>query len=132
MTREEFKKLLDTEGYPYEEEGDNLIVSSFNYIWLDYLTIIPSGVEFTNRGNLYLTSLKEIPSGTKFSNGGDISLKSVKSIQEGVEFHNEGVVNLRSMFDDGWFHHWDGNIGGINSKRLLNKMISLGLLDKKR
>jgi len=46
-----------------------------------------------------------------------------------VEFKNRGYVYLRSLIRGG-FQDWEGNIKGIDSKRLLNKMISLGLFER--
>jgi hypothetical protein len=50
-----------------------------------------------------------------------------------VEFNNGGFVFLRSLIgglEYGFFDDWRGNIEGIDSNRLLNKMISLGLFDR--
>jgi hypothetical protein len=46
-----------------------------------------------------------------------------------VEFRNEGWVQLESLIGSN-FNEWKGNIEGINKKRLLNKMISLGLFER--
>jgi hypothetical protein len=52
-----------------------------------------------------------------------------------VEFNNGGSVYLRSLIGgstlvDGWFNKWESNIEGIDSKRLLNFMISKGLFER--
>jgi hypothetical protein len=46
-----------------------------------------------------------------------------------VEFRNEGDVSLDSL-TGGYFSEWKGNIEGIDSKRLLNFMISKGLFER--
>jgi hypothetical protein len=46
-----------------------------------------------------------------------------------VEFNNEGGVNLGSLVG-GWFNDWKGNIKGVDSKKLLNFMISKGVFEK--
>jgi hypothetical protein len=60
-------------------------------------------------GSLILNPLIGLPSSVEFSNGGDVMLGSLTG---------------------GWFGEWEGNIKGIESKGLLNKMISLGLFEK--
>jgi hypothetical protein len=52
-----------------------------------------------------------------------------------VEFNNGGSVYLRSLIGgsalvDGWFNRWESNIEGIDSKRLLNKMIKQGVFER--
>ena len=130
-------------------------------VFLNDLTSIPSDVEFRNKGAVILHSLKILPprtefrnensvflgsfetlsGGSEFRNGDDIYLKYVKRISPGVEFNNGGGVYLESLLTSipptstfggrGGFHNWDGNIEGIDSKRLLNKMISIGLFDRR-
>jgi hypothetical protein len=46
-----------------------------------------------------------------------------------VEFNNEGDVYLEYL-TGGWFDEWKGNIEGIDSKRLLNKMIKQGVFER--
>ena len=57
---------------------------------------------------------------------GDVDLYSFKRLPHGVEFNNEGRVLLVSLIG-GWFDAWEGNIEGIDPKRLLNVMISKGM-----
>ena len=110
MTREAFIKILDKKRYSYEIEGDKIIV--------------------TQDGNVYLSSLETIPSGVGFGNDGNVDLDSLETLPPGVEFKNLGDVGLKSI--GGWFSIWKVNIKGIEPKRLLNKMIELGLFDKGR
>ena len=111
MTREEFIKVLDEEGYSYEIEGDRIVVT-YGY-----------GVD--------LSALTSIPPGVEFKNGGYISLSSLKTLSPGVKFEH-GNVNLYSLVGgNGRFSDWSGNIDGIEPKRLLNKMIELGLFDRR-
>jgi hypothetical protein len=108
MTREEFIDVLDNKQYPYEIEGNKIVVIG-EYVSLDALTSLPPGVEFKNGGTVYLHSLTSIPPGVEFNNGND--------------------VNLDSLTGD-WFDYWKGNIEGIEYKRLLNKMIKDGIFER--
>ena len=109
MTQEEFIKVLDEEGYSYEIEGD-LIVVTYGYgVDLSALTSIPPGVEFKNGGYVDLESLTSLPPGVEFKNGEDVYL---------------GLLIGR------WFDEWQGNIEGIDSKRLLNVMIKQGVFER--
>jgi hypothetical protein len=106
MTQEEFIKVLDTENYSYEIEGDKIIVTYGYGVDLSALTSIPPGVVFKNGGYIDLSALTSLPPGVEFRNGGDVWLKSLPGI---------------------WFDEWEGNIEGIESKRLLNVMIKQGV-----
>ena len=109
MTREEFTNVLDDYGYSYEIEGDRIIVTYKEGVWLDALTSLPPGVEFKNKGVVYLSALTSIP--------------------PGVEFRNGGMVNLESMIG-GWIMYWRGNIEGIDPKDLFNLMIKQGIFER--
>jgi hypothetical protein len=110
MTREAFIDVLESSNYFYRVEGNKIIVT---------------------RGNTHLNALTSIYPDVTFKNDGDVYLNSLPSLPPGVEFKNEGNVYLKSLID-GWFDEWSGNIEGIDSKRLLNKMISLGLFERRR
>jgi len=149
MTREAFKQVLDAKGYSYKIEGNRVVVTDEGVVYLKDLTSLPSDVEFRNDGGIELSALTFLPPGVEFRNGGyvslnsltslppgvefrnrdDVWLKSLTSIPPGVEFKNRGYVYLRSLIRGG-FQDWEGNIKGIDSKRLLNKMISLGLFER--
>ena len=130
MTREAFIKVLDYNGYSYEKKGNKIVVTHKNAIMLlNDLVSIPSDVEFNTEDNLYLYGLKDLPSGVIFNNDGNIVLDSLKSISPGVAFNNSGDIRLESLTGC-WFWEWNGNIDGIDEKRLLNKMISLGLFER--
>ncbi len=149
MTREEFIKELDDNNYSYKEEGNKIIVNHIGNVDLDSLQTLPEGITFSNGGYVYLVSLQTLPEGITFSNDVDVHLGSLKTIPQGITFSNRGFVDLRSLqtiprgivFSNGgnvylgsligWFHDWKGNIKGIDYQRLLNKMISLGLFDRK-
>ena len=60
---------------------------------------------------------------------GNVWLESLTSIPSGVEFRNEGYVRLVSLIG-GDFNEWEGNIEGIYSTILLNKMISKGVFKR--
>ena len=106
MTQEEFIRVLDKKRYSYEIKGDKIIV--------------------TYKGTVYLRGLTSLPPGVEFKNGGNVHLNDLTSLPTGVEFNNEGHIFLGSLSGD-WFDDWEGNIKGIDSKRLLNFMISKGV-----
>ena len=60
---------------------------------------------------------------------GHVNLGSLTSLPPGVEFRNGGDVYLGSLTGD-WFARWNGNIEGVDGKRLLNLMISKGLFER--
>jgi hypothetical protein len=127
MTQEkEFIKVLDWKNYSYKIEGDKIIVTSKETVWLDSLTSIPPGVVFSNGGDVYLDALTSLPPGVEFSNGGNVYLDALTSLPSGVEFSNGGDVNLDALIGE-WIFEWKGNIEGIDSNRLLNLMISKGM-----
>jgi len=129
MTREEFIKVLDKKGYSYEIEGDKIVVTHDRNVWLDSLASLPPGVEFRNGGYVDLRSIASLPPGVEFRNRGDVWLNSLTSLPPNVEFRNEGYVVLKSLIG-GYFDDWKGNIKGIDSKRLLNLMISKGIFER--
>ena len=126
MTQEEFIEVLDKERYPYEIEGDNIVVTHEGDVNLESLKSLPPGVEFKNKGYVRLRDLKSLPPGVEFKNGWYVLLNSLTSISPGVEFRNKGDVNLDALIGE-WFDDWEGNIKGIDSNRLLNLMISKGM-----
>ena len=107
MTHEELKEILDYKDIPYEMERNNLVITYKEAINLDFLDSLPSDLIFRT-GYVYLDKVKRIPAGVKFENHGDINLESLI----------------------GWLYDWEGNIRGIRSKTLLNKMISLGIFNR--
>ena len=134
MTREEFIKVLDDKRYPYKIEGDNLVITHGGNLYLEGIKSIPPNTEFRNGGysggacHVYLQSLKSIPPGTKFSNMGGVHLNSVDNITPGITFEH-GFIQMKPI-GGRWFRDWEGNIEGIESNRLLNAMIKLGLFER--
>jgi hypothetical protein len=129
MTQDEFIKDLDRIGYSYEIEGDKIIVTHKRTVFLSALTSLPPGVVFKNGGDVHLNSLTSLPPGVEFRNKEDVELASLTSLSPGVVLKNGGDVNLDALIDGwGWFFEWKGNIKGIKSTRLLNSMISKGML----
>ena len=133
MTQEEFIKVLeDLKGYSYEIEGDKIVVTEDGDVYLDSieeweeLDTIPPDVVFMNNGNVFLNFLKTLSTSVEFNNRGYVVLESLTSISPDVVFKNGGEVELDSLFG-GRFDEWEGNIDGIDSKRLLNLMIKRGL-----
>ena len=129
MTREEFIEELDDKGYYYKIEGNKIVVTHKGNAFLNSLTSISPGVVFNNEGGVFLKSLKSLPHDMGFNNRDDIFLPFLTSLPPGVEFRNFGYVKLISLMG-GYFDDWKGNIKGIDEKRLLNKMISLGLFER--
>ena len=127
MTQEEFIKKLKREDYSYEIEGDKIVVTHEGDASLYGLTSLPLGVVFKNEGSVSLNALTSLPPGVEFKNRGHVELNALKSLPPGVEFSNEGDVQLDALTIGGWFFEWKGNIEGIDSKRLLNSMISKGM-----
>jgi len=117
MTREELIEILDDKGYSYVIEGDKIVVTNEDTVYLNTLTSLPPGVEFKNRGLVSLVSLETLPPGVVFENMGSVWLESLTSLPPGVEFRNGKGVNLNSL-TRGWFEDWTGNIKGIDNKRL--------------
>ena len=109
MTREEFTNVLDDYGYSYEIEGDRIIVTYKEGVWLDALTSLPPGVEFNNSGGVYLESLTSLPPGVEFNKGEDVYLNALIG---------------------GWIMYWRGNIEGIDPKDLFNLMIKQGIFER--
>ena len=132
MTRAEFIERLNLRYYSWTSEGNNIVVTERGEIDLA-ITSIPSNVEFRNDTYVYLDSLEILPPNIKFKNGGSVSLHSLRSIPSGVTFENGRGVWLDSFgidTKDGEEENNVLNIEGINPKRILNQMISIGLLDK--
>jgi hypothetical protein len=129
MTQEEFIKVLNKEVYTYEIEGDNIIVTYSVGADLRYLTSLPPGVVFKTGWSVDLRSLTSLPPGVEFRNKGHVRLDALTSIPSDVVFSNEGVVYLDALIG-GRFDEWQGNIEGIDSKRLLNMMISKGVFER--
>ena len=97
---------------------------------MDSLNTLPPGFQFDNGEDVYLHSLKTLPPNTVFRNKGNVGLYSIKTLPPDMGFRNEGDVHLESLVG-GRFNRWSGNIEGIESKRLLNKMIADGLFDRR-
>ena len=141
MKKEEFINVLKQENYLYEIQGDKIIVTQKGSVGLYSLKTLPPGVGFKNRGNVGLYSLETLPPGVGFMNGGYVDLYSLKTLPPGVEFRNRGNVYLDSLetlppgveFKNdggvrlngilgGWLNEWEGNIEGVDDKRLLRLM----------
>ena len=121
MKKEEFIEVLKRKNYLYEIQGDKIIVTHDGSVNLGSLETLPPGVEFMNRGSVYLWSLKTLPPGVEFKNGGYVNLENLKTLPPGVHFKNEGYVNLKGILG-GWLDEWEGNIEGVDDKRLLRLM----------
>jgi hypothetical protein len=144
MTREAFIKVLDEKGYPYEIVGNKIMVnaekgtpgySGDGFLYLEDLKSLPPNVHFKTSGNIYLNGLTHLPSGITFGGRGwNVELNSLRSIPSDTRF--ETNASIKSLIgpagDYGYFRAWEGNIEGIAPKRLLDKMVSLGLFERRR
>ena len=130
MTREKFIEVLDEKRYSYEIKGDKIVITHKGYVDLLSLKTSPPGVVFENGGDVWLSPLTSLPPRVEFKNGKDVYLDSLKTLPPGVEFRNGRDVDLDSLIG-GWFSAWNGNIEGISSNRLLNKMIELELFNRR-
>ena len=110
MTQEAFVKVLERKGYSYKIEGNKIVVTYKFYVDLVSLTSLPPGVVFSNEG--------------------EVGLRSLEAIPPDAEFRTTYDVNLQSLTGN-WFSEWEGNIKGIRFNRPLNKMISIGLFDRR-
>jgi hypothetical protein len=104
------------------ENGGKVVLAS--------LTSLPPSVKFENGGGVLLNSLPSLPPGVKFENGGNVYLDSLENIPPGLVFRNKGDVGLASLIGKGGLSDWEGNIEGIDSKRLLNVMIKQGIFER--
>jgi len=134
MTQEAFIKVLKKKGYSYKIEGDKLVVRNEGDVYLNALTSLLPDVKFRNGGDVYLYALTSLPPGVVFRNEGDVYLNALTSLLPDVKFRNGGDVYLDALIGGsipyGWFKKWKGNIEGIDSKRLLNFMISKGIFER--
>jgi hypothetical protein len=132
MTREEFIEILNLRYYSWTSEGNNIVITERGEIDL-YIKSLPPNIEFRNDTYVYLDSLESLPPNIKFKNGGSVSLHSLRSIPPEVTFENGRGVWLDSFgidTKDGEEENNVLNIEGISPKRILNQMISIGLLNK--
>ena len=150
MTKERFIKELRVHGYRYNIQRDKIIVThTGSHVNLNHLTSIPPNVVFNNEMDVDLESIKDIPPGVEFNNGSStylnsvtsispdtvfdngwgVNLKSLEKIPRGVVFNNKGWVDLTHLLG-GLDYDWEGHIKGIYKRRLLNKMISIGLFER--
>jgi hypothetical protein len=127
MTQEEFIEVLKKEKYSYKIEGDKIVVTDTETVWLDSLASLPPDVVFKNKEDIYMQSLTSISPDVELKNKGDIYMESLTSIPPGVVFKNKGAVYFGGGLIGGWFYNWGCNIEGIDSKRLLNLMIKRGM-----
>lgn len=125
MTREEFIERLDKIKCDYRIEDDKIVITNANRtINTRLIEEIPKNVVFENMGNISFFLLSHLPEGTIFKNLDNVYLGSLKNIHPSVKFFNRGDVWISKLIENGYVNRWEGNIGDINSKRLLNLMIS--------
>ena len=105
MTQEEFIEILDRENYSYIEEDGRVVINYGGDVFF-YMDSFPSDIEFRNEGDVWFENLTHLHHSTVFNNTGGVYFRKI----------------IR-----GWLRNWKGNIEGIDSKRLLNLMISKGM-----
>lgn len=149
---EEYGKIIVGGGEDYEEGDIDLSdlksipegVAFYNEGRVDLvsLTHLPKEIFFNNKGDVRLNSLTSLSNGIDFANVGNVFLNSLTYIPKGTIFSKVKFVNLESIIGKRpkkstheWAHNffdsWEGNIEKIGYLRLLNKMISIGLFDRK-
>ena len=149
---EEYGKIMIGGGEDYEEGDIDLSdlksipegVAFYNEGRVDLvsLTHLPKEIFFNNKGDVRLNSLTSLSNGIDFANVGNVFLNSLTYIPKGTIFSKVKFVNLESIIGKRpknpaheWAHNffdsWEGNIEKIGYLRLLNKMISIGLFDRK-
>ena len=150
MTREEFIEELERKRIFFFMDNERIMITDNTGVDLADLTSLPPDVTFANKGSVDLTRLKFLPPGIEFKNtrtvylhsleelpeeitfetGGNLYINLITRIPKGVKFegNKEGLIYLSLL---GWIDEWEGNIPGINTKTLLNKMVTLGLFDRK-
>ena len=98
MTREEFIKILNKEGYDHREEKGKIVISYLNKSNVSWnFPTLPSGIVFENKGDVYLRQLDSLPSDVIFKNGGSVYLYSVTDLSPDVEFKNGKNVYFGSL-----------------------------------
>jgi hypothetical protein len=132
MTREDFIKVLKGKRYSYYIENGWVIVNYDNRLDLESLKTLPERIEFRNHGYVNLCHIKNLPKDIIFNNQGGVYLDSLENLTEDTKFENSGyIVALdRLGLILGLNYKFPLRIDGILDRRLLNKMISLGLFDK--
>jgi hypothetical protein len=140
MTQEEFKRELDQKGIFYEMEGERLVIVCYSDLNLNRIKAIPSGVIFRhwNSGvhpKVYLNGLEEIPSGVEFG-GGRIYLNSLRRIDPSIKIGGNCVMICPMLGTENGLcvpaiYSFMFGIDGIEDWRILNKMISSGLFDRR-
>jgi hypothetical protein len=114
MTREGFLKILDRIAELrkikdlYQIQDGKILISS-NTGTVDF--------NFTIGFNDH--SIKELPGNIEFVNSGPVRLDNTIGIDPTVVFNNNGYVSIKKLNT----RTWNGNIKGINGRRLLNLMI---------
>ena len=126
MAKETFINILERYGYSYSVEGDKIIMGGKDPINLPGVKRLPTNVVFQNNASVQLGDVEYIPEGTVFKNDGIVYLPSLKKIHPSVILDNNESIYL-GFLAGRWLDLWDGNIVGIDSKRLLNSMINKGV-----
>jgi hypothetical protein len=121
---------------------EGIIFCNNGSVNLNSLIHLPEEIFFNNEGDVYLNSLTSLSNGINFSNGRNVFLDSLTTIPNKTIFSRVKYVNLESIIGNrpispvySWAHNffdsWEGNIKKIDPIKLLNKMISIGLFDRK-
>ncbi len=141
MTREEFIGYLESKNIDFELGPSGMIVVTHkgDVDLGSEVDEIPSGVEFRNLHQVKGYWVKVVNTNVIFNNQGQwgsearVWLPNADKIYPGVKFTNGGTCRLKVLERppnkaDILFRDWEGNIKGVDPNRLLNSMISKGLL----
>ena len=112
--------------YNLKELPPRVYFNNTSYVNLKSLEYINTEVAFNNGAMVHLDSLKELNPNVKFNNGGYVAVNSLEKISQDFEFNNNGNVYFSNFNTKTWGY----SIDGINSGRLLNFVISKGLLER--
>lgn len=125
MTRENFIKKLKTNGYPYKEEGNKIIVTYYSNVYLNKLESIPENVIFDSGSSVYLDGITKLPEGTQFINKGSANLKRLP-----LSELRPGVFKNRDSFWCDEFNNinWKCNVPGVSKGRVFDLMITKGMI----
>ena len=125
MTREDFIRKLNHEGYTHKIEGDKTIVTYYSNVYLNKLVSIPENVIFDSGASVYLDGITELPEGTQFINKGSANLKKLplKELRTGV-FKNRDSFWCDEFSNFGW----KCNIPGVSKGRVFDLTIKRGLI----
>ena len=135
--RRKFIALLESLGcYCRVEDGKTIVYvpegSKTYSIILNSVNSIPPDFVFSVPGDVWM-DVDAIPQGVEFRNGGNVILASTRRIHSSVRILNEGEFVIRPFQSEGNLlgeGEFKFKAEGISNRRILRKMIEIGLFDK--